>query len=138
MDTTQERSSRNKRSCRMESFTQQKRVRVSLLGRPTLGALRRETAARRMDRMVNRERYSLTAFGRLQTHHHDALASLHSPLAAAAAVAPVRSLSPLIFPATAGGAAASLNPAKMTEKLEFRKYDPRVNKHVLFTEAKMK
>ncbi|RZS16144.1 hypothetical protein BHM03_00048095 [Ensete ventricosum] len=64
MDTTQERSSRNKRSCRMESFTQQKRVRVSLLGRPTLGALRRETAARRMDRMVNRERYSLTAFGR--------------------------------------------------------------------------
>ncbi|URD87945.1 Ribosomal protein L33 [Musa troglodytarum] len=30
------------------------------------------------------------------------------------------------------------NPAKMTEKLEFRKYDPRVNKHVLFTEAKMK
>ncbi|RRT42650.1 hypothetical protein B296_00049834 [Ensete ventricosum] len=64
MDTTQERSSRNKRSCRMESFTQQKRVKVSLLGRPTLGALRRETAARRMDRMVNRERYSLTALGR--------------------------------------------------------------------------
>ncbi|KAK1278968.1 hypothetical protein QJS04_geneDACA007323 [Acorus gramineus] len=30
------------------------------------------------------------------------------------------------------------NPRKMTEKLEFRKYDPRVNKHVLFTEAKMK
>jgi hypothetical protein len=24
------------------------------------------------------------------------------------------------------------------EKLEFRKYDPRVNRHVLFTEAKMK
>ncbi|CAM8921353.1 unnamed protein product [Rhodiola kirilowii] len=24
------------------------------------------------------------------------------------------------------------------EKLEFRKFDPRVNKHVLFTEAKMK
>ncbi|KAF9620129.1 hypothetical protein IFM89_010788 [Coptis chinensis] len=30
------------------------------------------------------------------------------------------------------------NPRKMTEKLEFRKYDPRVNRHVLFTEAKMK
>ncbi|RWW47841.1 hypothetical protein BHE74_00046138 [Ensete ventricosum] len=100
---------------------------------------------------------------KIQSKTPDALASLRSPLAAA--VAPVRSLSPLIFPATAGGAAASLmgkakrgsifirlvsaagtgffyvkrkNPAKMTEKLEFRKYDPRVNKHVLFTEAKMK
>ncbi|KAF5202940.1 50S ribosomal protein L33 [Thalictrum thalictroides] len=30
------------------------------------------------------------------------------------------------------------NPRKMTEKLEFRKFDPRVNRHVLFTEAKMK
>lgn len=30
------------------------------------------------------------------------------------------------------------NPKKITEKLEFRKYDPRVNRHVLFTEAKMK
>ncbi|CAA6659523.1 unnamed protein product [Spirodela intermedia] len=30
------------------------------------------------------------------------------------------------------------NPRKLQEKLEFRKYDPRVNKHVLFTEAKMK
>ncbi|KAL2893914.1 50S ribosomal protein L33 [Bienertia sinuspersici] len=30
------------------------------------------------------------------------------------------------------------NPKKVTEKLEFRKYDPRVNRHVLFTEAKMK
>jgi len=30
------------------------------------------------------------------------------------------------------------NPKKLTEKLEFRKYDPRVNRHVLFTEAKMK
>uniref|UniRef100_M8CF32 Large ribosomal subunit protein bL33c n=1 Tax=Aegilops tauschii TaxID=37682 RepID=M8CF32_AEGTA len=30
------------------------------------------------------------------------------------------------------------NPRRITEKLEFRKYDPRVNKHVLFTEAKMK
>uniref|UniRef100_A0A7N0UEN1 Large ribosomal subunit protein bL33c n=1 Tax=Kalanchoe fedtschenkoi TaxID=63787 RepID=A0A7N0UEN1_KALFE len=30
------------------------------------------------------------------------------------------------------------NPRKIPEKLEFRKYDPRVNKHVLFTEAKMK
>ncbi|KAI0511209.1 uncharacterized protein LOC110098578 [Dendrobium catenatum] len=30
------------------------------------------------------------------------------------------------------------NPRRITEKLEFRKYDPRVNRHVLFTEAKMK
>ncbi|XP_059648337.1 uncharacterized protein LOC132294472 isoform X2 [Cornus florida] len=30
------------------------------------------------------------------------------------------------------------NPARITTKLEFRKYDPRVNCHVLFTEAKMK
>lgn len=30
------------------------------------------------------------------------------------------------------------NPRKLPGKLEFRKYDPRVNKHVLFTEAKMK
>ncbi|KAI5349611.1 hypothetical protein L3X38_002500 [Prunus dulcis] len=29
-------------------------------------------------------------------------------------------------------------PTKVTEKLEFRKFDPRVNRHVLFTEAKMK
>ncbi|KAJ7962243.1 50S ribosomal protein L33 [Quillaja saponaria] len=29
-------------------------------------------------------------------------------------------------------------PRQLTEKLEFRKYDPRVNRHVLFTEAKMK
>lgn len=29
-------------------------------------------------------------------------------------------------------------PTKITEKLEFRKYDPRVNRHVLFKEAKMK
>ncbi|KAL6191045.1 hypothetical protein ACLB2K_037438 [Fragaria x ananassa] len=29
-------------------------------------------------------------------------------------------------------------PSRMVEKLEFRKYDPRVNRHVLFTEAKMK
>ncbi|KAK3011364.1 hypothetical protein RJ639_012073 [Escallonia herrerae] len=28
------------------------------------------------------------------------------------------------------------NPRKITWKLEFRKYDPRVNRHVLFTEAK--
>ncbi|KAL4386648.1 hypothetical protein GQ457_09G022930 [Hibiscus cannabinus] len=27
---------------------------------------------------------------------------------------------------------------KVAEKLEFRKYDPRVNRHVLFTEQKMK
>ncbi|XP_024365111.1 uncharacterized protein [Physcomitrium patens] len=30
------------------------------------------------------------------------------------------------------------NPRKLTTKLEMRKYDPVVNKHVLFTEAKMK
>jgi large subunit ribosomal protein L33 len=30
------------------------------------------------------------------------------------------------------------NPRKLTTKLEFRKYDPVVKKHVLFTEAKMK
>lgn len=30
------------------------------------------------------------------------------------------------------------NPRKILDKLEFRKYDPRVNRHVLFTEAKMK
>ncbi|KAM7485154.1 hypothetical protein LguiA_001163 [Lonicera macranthoides] len=30
------------------------------------------------------------------------------------------------------------NPRKIPTKLEFRKYDPRVNRHVLFTEAKMK
>ncbi|XP_057718859.1 uncharacterized protein LOC130933297 [Arachis stenosperma] len=29
-------------------------------------------------------------------------------------------------------------PRQYIEKLEFRKYDPRVNRHVLFTEAKMK
>ncbi|CAK9180897.1 unnamed protein product [Ilex paraguariensis] len=30
------------------------------------------------------------------------------------------------------------NPRRIPTKLEFRKYDPRVNRHVLFTEAKMK
>lgn len=30
------------------------------------------------------------------------------------------------------------NPKKLTTKLEFRKYDPRVRKHVLFKEEKMK
>ena len=30
------------------------------------------------------------------------------------------------------------NPKKLPGKLEFRKFDPRVNAHVLFTEAKMK
>ncbi len=30
------------------------------------------------------------------------------------------------------------NPRKQTEKLEFRKYDPRAKKHVLFKEAKIK
>ncbi|KAK7352889.1 hypothetical protein VNO80_18320 [Phaseolus coccineus] len=29
-------------------------------------------------------------------------------------------------------------PRQFTEKLEFRKFDSRVNRHVLFTEAKMK
>ena len=30
------------------------------------------------------------------------------------------------------------NPRNITEKLEFRKYDPVVRKHVLFKEAKIK
>lgn len=30
------------------------------------------------------------------------------------------------------------NPRKLTEKLEFRKYDPRVRKHVAFKETKLK
>lgn len=30
------------------------------------------------------------------------------------------------------------NPRTKTEKLEMRKYDPRVRKHVLFRESKMK
>ncbi|MCW8835218.1 MAG: 50S ribosomal protein L33 [Rhodospirillales bacterium] len=30
------------------------------------------------------------------------------------------------------------NPRNITEKLEFRKYDPRARKHVLFREAKIK
>ena len=30
------------------------------------------------------------------------------------------------------------NPKKLLNKLEFRKYDPRVNKHVLFVEQKLK
>ncbi len=30
------------------------------------------------------------------------------------------------------------NPKKLTHKLEFMKYDPRVMKHVLFTETKLK
>ncbi|QEK39607.1 50S ribosomal protein L33 [Candidatus Sneabacter namystus] len=30
------------------------------------------------------------------------------------------------------------NPKTQTEKLSFRKYDPRVRKHVLFKEAKIK
>lgn len=30
------------------------------------------------------------------------------------------------------------NPKKTTEKLQFRKYDPKVRKHVLFKEAKIK
>lgn len=30
------------------------------------------------------------------------------------------------------------NPKSLAEKLSFRKYDPKVRKHVLFKEAKMK
>ncbi|MBI1206760.1 MAG: 50S ribosomal protein L33 [Azospirillum sp.] len=30
------------------------------------------------------------------------------------------------------------NPKKTTEKLEFRKYDPKARKHVAFKEAKIK
>ncbi len=30
------------------------------------------------------------------------------------------------------------NPRNLTEKMEFRKYDPVVRKHVLFKEAKIK
>lgn len=30
------------------------------------------------------------------------------------------------------------NPKKQTEKLKFRKYDPKLRKHVEFTEAKLK
>lgn len=30
------------------------------------------------------------------------------------------------------------NPKKTTEKLEFRKYDPKARKHVLFKETKIK
>ena len=30
------------------------------------------------------------------------------------------------------------NPRKTTEKLEFRKYDPKIRKHVVFKEAKIK
>ncbi|PSR92676.1 50S ribosomal protein [Actinidia chinensis var. chinensis] len=30
------------------------------------------------------------------------------------------------------------NPRTIQTKLQFRKYDPRVNRHVLFTEHKMK
>lgn len=33
---------------------------------------------------------------------------------------------------------AKKNPKKTTEKLQFRKYDPKARKHVLFKEAKMK
>jgi len=33
---------------------------------------------------------------------------------------------------------AKKNPRKTTEKLEFRKYDPKARKHVAFKEIKMK
>ena len=33
---------------------------------------------------------------------------------------------------------ASKNPRTITEKMEFRKYDPVVRKHVIFKESKMK
>ncbi len=35
-------------------------------------------------------------------------------------------------------AAQKKNPKKLTHKLEFMKYDPRVMKHVLFQETKLK
>lgn len=33
---------------------------------------------------------------------------------------------------------AKKNPRTITEKMEFRKYDPVIRKHVVFKEAKMK
>lgn len=30
------------------------------------------------------------------------------------------------------------NPRQITEKMEFRKYDPKIRKHVIFKEAKFK
>lgn len=33
---------------------------------------------------------------------------------------------------------AKKNPKKQTEKLAFRKYDPKVRKHVIFNETKIK
>lgn len=33
---------------------------------------------------------------------------------------------------------AKKNPKKQTEKLSFRKYDPKVRKHVVFNETKIK
>ena len=33
---------------------------------------------------------------------------------------------------------AKKNPKKQTEKLSFKKYDPKVRKHVVFNEAKIK
>lgn len=33
---------------------------------------------------------------------------------------------------------AKKNPRKFPKKLEFRKYDPRVRQHVMFTETKLK
>ncbi|MCB2099227.1 MAG: 50S ribosomal protein L33 [Rhodobacterales bacterium] len=33
---------------------------------------------------------------------------------------------------------AKKNPRTQTEKMQFRKYDPRARKHVLFKESKMK
>ncbi len=33
---------------------------------------------------------------------------------------------------------ARKNPRTMTDKLEMRKYDPRVRKHVIFKESKMR
>ena len=33
---------------------------------------------------------------------------------------------------------AKKNPRTSTEKLQFRKYDPKVRKHVIFKEAKIK
>ncbi|XP_004303070.1 PREDICTED: probable 39S ribosomal protein L33, mitochondrial [Fragaria vesca subsp. vesca] len=44
----------------------------------------------------------------------------------------------LVSSARTGYFYVTTKPAGMTEKLELRKYDPRVRLHVLFTEAKLK
>lgn len=44
----------------------------------------------------------------------------------------------LVSSARTGYFYVTTKPARMTEKLELRKYDPRVRLRVLFTEAKLK